>query len=457
MKLLHATFFAWTCSLASGSLAFAFAPPSRVVRDSPSRLYFGLDLEPSTADSTEAASPVEAPSAELPSLADELRELKKIKEFLADLAEKSYSAVSAPSTDEDERTAQRPRPPLRTDMGDVVLLSGVLDKQLRIRRNTKFDSTLLDLLNNNPFGGNLDCPPNFRFRNILAMVDDSLEGVDAAVAKKWVVSREARYSGLLDKLQILTVDEAATKTGDRTMALPDASRLRDGNVASWILHLSWEEASELLPKVAEVAKVCEELKHVFVLVEGGMNGAKAWKEGWKSLLEASDDGSSFRCTLLAVGELYDGGVEGKPYHIGTMEENDAVNASATDATAVVEAPKLSRKEAYQMIAHCLALESTANRALIAYEHAATTDAAVGRVGDQVVMESRLIQGMRECGFSKGMELDVLIDKGIKVSSVKYKLWCITTYNVDRFARSMTANVNANSVPRVQELTHSHNS
>ena len=106
-----------------------------------------------------------------------------------------------------------------------------------------------------------------------------------------------------------------------------------------------------------------------------------------------------------------------------LEEGDAAPPSS---------PGLPRKGAYRLLAHALALESTAGQALTAYEYPPSDVEAIAspysngdfvardedgkEVEDEfldVKMESRMIRAMRETGFTQLMELDVLVDKGLQ--------------------------------------------
>lgn len=280
------------------------------------------------------------------------------------------------------------KPALRTELGDAVLLSGTAD------------ATLLAILNNNFFGQ--DLVANFEFGVIRALVED------VGAAKKKAISREARYSGLLDKLVI----EPAAENG----GLPTKENL-DG-VGSWIVEIASGDAAKMLPEIAELAKDTEGLNNVVVMVTGTDSKSV---EGWDAVVAASADGSAFKCTLLAVGELYDSTQSGGYYHVGKLADG-----------ASTETPsKLSRKKAYQLLAHSLALDSTAGEALVAYEYpAAALEAIATPYGEgefanrdddgnelpdelmDVKMESRMMRGVRELGFTMVMELDVLVGKGI---------------------------------------------
>lgn len=284
----------------------------------------------------------------------------------------------------------RYQPNLRSDLGSTVLLSGTAD------------ATLLNVLNNNFFGQ--DNIANFQFSKIKALVDD------VALAKKSAISREARYSGLLDKLSI------EPSSG----ALPTAAEL-DG-ASSWIAQISSNDASTLLPQVAELAMNSNELKHVIVLVTDVNSNTV---DGWEALETASGNGENFQCTLVAVGEMFFGGKEGGLYHVGKMADTTVSNALSSGG--------MSSKEVYQLLGHALALESTAGQALTAcsYSQAAieavaspyaegeftTRDDDGNEITDEmkeVKMYGRMIQGLREIGFTRTSELDVLVKKGLEV-------------------------------------------
>ena len=164
-----------------------------------------------------------------------------------------------------------------------------------------------------------------------------------------------------------------------------------------------------------------------MVVEGAATPSDS-VEGWDAVVSASDSGRSFRCTLLAVGELYDAGKVGGYFHVGKMGKDNVESAAPA---------RIPAKKAYQLLAHSLSLDSTAGEALVAYEYPADVVEAIaspyaegsfaqrddddGVIPDDyhdVKMESRLIQGMRAMGFTLVMELDVLVGKGVAVSKQK---------------------------------------
>jgi len=280
------------------------------------------------------------------------------------------------------------RPALREDLGSTVLLTGNV-----------MDPSLLNILNNNIFGQTN--VPNFKFTTIKALVDD------VAAVKKGAISRQARYSGLLDKLVIEPASAVEPKVS--------ASDLE--GVTSWILQVDASESEKVLGEVAELANSVDALRNVVALVVGAEDMSSV--PGADALVAAGG-------TVLAVGELYDGGMEGGYYHVGPL--GPASGMTATEG----QAPRMSKKMAYQLVAHSLAIESTSSSALGAYEY---SPVALSKLGEpyleekfaerdddgeflpdefkDVKMEGRLIRALRESGFTGIMELDVLLSKGIE--------------------------------------------
>ena len=299
--------------------------------------------------------------------------------------------MDAPSTSSEAPKETQYKPSLRSDLGTTVLLSGTAD------------ASLLNILNNNFFGQ--ENVPNFEFGTIRALVDDM------ASAKKRAISREARYSGLLDKLVI---------EPNEGNVLPKATEL--SGVGSWIVQIPAGDAGSLMPQIAELAKGSDELKNVVVLVTGSASTATT-VDGWDSVVGASADGEAFKCTVLAVGELYEGGKGGGFYHVGKLADG-------------APTAKINTKKAYQLVAHALSLDCTANEALTAFEYSPEAIEAVGSPyaegelavrdddGNEIVdefkdikMEGRMVQACREVGFTPLVELDVMVGKGLEVSTI----------------------------------------
>ena len=363
-------------------------------------------------------------------------ETKKVKRWLAELMEPDEeenddeaAAPAAPAVEDiglfggggmtttTSPTVDLPsyKPSLRNDLGTSVLLTGT------------YHPALLRALNNNDFGSREslgggesgDLIPNFRFETIIL----SIKGEEGAKeAKKRVISRDARYSGLLDKL-VIEAEESL---------LPAKERME--GVTSWIVRLEAGETAEMLPSVAELAKGATDLKNVIVIVEG-VDSMTCTVDGWD---EFSQGSNTFKTTLLAVGELYDQpGSEGKFYHIGNImcDDTSSIEFTNVDATA----PKMLRSDAYLTLANLLALNGSANKSFGAYEYSPQSmetirssieerkkiikegetepvDAPEDDEWKGVKYANRLVRAMREMGFSRLAELDVLLEKGVNVSS-----------------------------------------
>ena len=142
--------------------------------------------------------------------------------------------------------------------------------------------------------------------------------------------------------------------------------------------------------------------------------------------EASSDSASFRVTLLAVGELHDD----PPQRFARISNLLSEGTSTSTLFDSFDA-RLSRKRAYQLLVHSLALDSVAGRALGAREYPTEMNTALATPygegefaerGDDgkelsviVKMEGRPTRAMREVGFTQVMEMDVIVGKGIEVS------------------------------------------
>ena len=236
MKLLHSTFLAWATLAKSNAFTLLSTPPpsttlqststsSLAVVSSISNRCYSSSTKLSMVGIHEGLTPnafdEEAMKAE-EKFAEFMGDLNEVKDYLGGLivatAVKDVAAASGADVATEEATNEssssnnnsddiglfgggdyspvltsnappssqtkktRYNPTLRTTLGSTVLLSGTHDPKL------------LTVLNNNNFGQ--DSIDNFEFDKIVALVQD------VGGAKKRVISREARYSGLLDKLSI---------------------------------------------------------------------------------------------------------------------------------------------------------------------------------------------------------------------------------------------------------------
>jgi hypothetical protein len=258
----------------------------------------------------------------------------------------------------------------RTTLNNTCLVSGL------VRSKERTDQCLFDFLNHQESA--------FEFPKIVAFVDD------AAFAKKRLLSRSARYTGLLDKLDV----RAASAPG----ALPTAHDLE--TVQTWIVYMDQEETSmlEQLKQVGALAKGAAAaanslLKNVAVVLAGANELDAA--ETREALEEFKDD--TLKYTIIAVGKLVEK-PEGKEcYQFKELGDDEAV----LPADAV-----FSREESCRMIAELLQLKNGENRAL-----------AISEVYNASLPEVKLIKGLRSAGYDRLQEIEHMLTKGTEVRTL----------------------------------------
>jgi hypothetical protein len=248
----------------------------------------------------------------------------------------------------------------RDNIDGTVLVSGL------VRSKERTDQFIFDLLNNEESA--------FAFKKIVAFVDDE------KFAKKRLLSRSARYNGLLDKLDFVEASTAG--------ALPTGEQL-DG-VKSWIAVMESGDLIDHVKAVAALAKDASSLENVSILVTNAFGLDAVASEGAVEAMK--DTGKEF--TLVAVGKLEDHD-EGKiPYQFKDFGTVDGV----LPADAI-----FSRNEAMRMITETLQLSAGIGKALSFTE-----------VYDVNATEAKLIKGLREAGYSRPQEIDHMLRNGVAV-------------------------------------------
>lgn len=242
----------------------------------------------------------------------------------------------------------------RANLDSKVLVSGL------VKTRERSDQFVFDLLNNEESA--------FEWSSIVAFVDDS------KLAKKQLISRSARYTGLLDKLDFIQ----ATQAG----ALPTADQL-DG-IGSWVVYL---EEGDFMAQISEVASVAASagVEKVAIVVANAFGfDTKAAEDALQGIQEY---------TLIAVGQLKDDVPDGKiPY--GFVDSIEADTA-------------FSRDEAMRLITDSLQLQAGVNKVMSAAE-----------ISDPKSLEYKLIKGLRETGYARAQELDFLVKDGLQVRKPK---------------------------------------
>lgn len=248
----------------------------------------------------------------------------------------------------------------RDTIDGTVMVSGL------VKTKERTDQVIFDLLNNEESA--------FEFKKIVAFVDDM------AFAKKRLLSRSARYTGLLNKLDFA---QAATAG-----ALPTTEQLE--GVQSWVAYFDQGDLLAGVKEVAAVVKGAASVENVAILLANAVDLDPA---ATKAAVQALKD-TGKKYTLVAVGKLEDH-AEGKiPYSFKDVDSEEGKLPS--DAI-------FSRDEAMRVITECLQLESGVDKAL-----------AFSEVYDVNATEAKLIKGLREAGYARPQEIDHMLRDGPKV-------------------------------------------
>jgi hypothetical protein len=248
----------------------------------------------------------------------------------------------------------------RDNIDGRVLVSGL------VKSKERTDQFIFDLLNHEESA--------FAFTKIVAFVDD------VKFARKRLLSRSARYTGLLDKLDF---SEASSPGG-----LPSVEQLE--GVKSWVAYLEGGDLTAQVKEVAAVAKLAPMLENVAILMSNAVEiNASASASAVEALKETGKE-----YTLVAVGKLEDH-AEGKiPFKFAEFGTEEGVLPS--DAI-------FSRDEAMRMITECLQLNAGANKAF-----------SFSEVYNVNATEAKLIKGLREAGYARPQEIDHMLRDGTMV-------------------------------------------
>jgi hypothetical protein len=251
----------------------------------------------------------------------------------------------------------------RATIDGAILVSGVAN-------GDRTDQFLFDLLNHQESA--------FEFSRIIAFVKDM------AVSKKRLLSRSARYTGLLDKLSFRQEEDGQT--------LPTVDQL--AGVKSWLAVLDASVTPNVLDECHAIAQLAAaagtDLTNVAILVTDADNASIVDPYACQSVVD-SLIGSGKSYTMVVVGKLTDE-PEGKhPYRHAPF---------GTAAGILPEKAVYSRQEAYRTITELLQLECGVNTALTFTE-----------VYESNATEARLIKGLREAGYDRMQEMDHMIRSG----------------------------------------------
>jgi len=261
----------------------------------------------------------------------------------------------------------------KLNLNGKVLVSGW------VKTTERSDQTVFDLLNHEESA--------MRFDSIIAFVDDE------KFAKKRLLSRSARYTGLLDKLDFIQASEPN--------ALPTVDQLE--GVKHWVANVEDGNLS-MVHEIAALCKLASSLENVSILLSGaiGLDVSKT-VDAIKGL-----DGNSAKCkfAIVAVGEIKEHQEGSMPFDISDL---------GTESGVIPEGTIYSRDESLRLVTECLQLECGSNKAL--------TFTEVSSLNITENIGARLIKGLRQAGYTRPQEIDHMMSKGIgayEEAVVKYK-------------------------------------
>ena len=248
---------------------------------------------------------------------------------------------------------------VRSNLDGKALVSGL------VRTPDRTDQLMFDLLNQEE--------SQFKFEKIIAFVDD------AAFAKKRLLSRSARYTGLLDKLDFIQ----AVSPG----ALPTTEQLEGVN--SWVHYIDSEpNMLDIVKEIGKLAKSAPSMKNVAVVLAGAIN---LEIDACKSAVESLAENAAYNYTLVAVGKLTD-----TPEGVHCYEWVDIGSENAT----LKSVEEFSREESCRLCAELLQLDVGRDRAIMFAE-----------LFNETYAETKLVKGLREAGYSRAQEIDHMIREG----------------------------------------------
>jgi hypothetical protein len=255
---------------------------------------------------------------------------------------------------------------LRKNLGRSVVISGFNPEE-------PASQEILAFLNNE-FSPHL----SGTFNKIIAHVDD------IKVGRKRLIGRNARYTGLLDKLDFTQSESAG--------ALPTLAQLE--GVSSWVAHVDGGDLSKLEDIVA-VAEGAESIKNVAILVSGAQNVKGDELKKAEEMMKSK--ATTFEYTLLVVPEWNNEPEANCAF--GIVNVTDVADAPFGDGTV-----SFSREESLRLITEALAIDKAAGKCVVA-----------SSAPDVKSLENLLVQGMREIGFDRLQEVEHMITRGVKVS------------------------------------------
>ena len=194
-----------------------------------------------------------------------------------------------------------------------------------------------------------------------------------------MISRSARYTGLLDKLDFVQAESEG--------ALPTLEQLE--GVKSWVVNV--ESDLSKLAQVASLVKLSSVENVAILMTDAQTLDTSASAEAIKAF---DDLGEGKAYTIVAVGAITETPEGAYPYGIAELgTEMGALPANAT----------YSRDESLRAVTECLGLQSACNKALVFSE-----------VTNVNQTEFKLVKGLREGGYTRPQEMDHMLNDGPEV-------------------------------------------
>jgi len=218
----------------------------------------------------------------------------------------------------------------------------------------------------------------FPFTSIVAHVPDGKS------ARKRMIGRNARYTGLLDKLEFI----------EGSSIVPSHEQLRDVN--SWVVNIAGGDYLDTLTLVVEAAEKADSVKNVAILLSGvGSDVTSSALKEMEDMIKSK--ATTFNYTVVIVPQWND--IPEAQCSYGVMNVTDV-----TDDTPLFAAGEsFSRQESLRIVTECLAIEGAKGKCVIAKSYP-----------DKSSLEGMLIQSMRESGFSRIEEVGMMVMNGSKV-------------------------------------------
>lgn len=253
----------------------------------------------------------------------------------------------------------------RPNLGTSVLISGFDPEDV---------SSLLVLgyLNN-------EDSDHLPFTSIVAHVEDEKK------AKKRMIGRNARYTGLLDKLNFTVAESAG--------ALPTVEQL--GDISSWVAHVVGDGGVSQLEALVDVAEAAPSVKNVAIVMSSAQTmGNEALKKAEEMIKSKA---TTFAYTLVVVGEW-----DNEPEAANAFGIYNITDVGASSEPLIGEGETFSRAESLRIVTECLAIDKAAGKSVVATKAKGSTS-----------VESKLIATMREIGYSRPQEIEYLMYEGVK--------------------------------------------